>query len=554
MQKIKLENQMHRSQFDLLLRFSCGLEVNAASVIISYITGLFPGNSKLNFLPYGQSCNDLFGFSLIFSHILLFETNKCEVIKSLTPILNDAKEIALETYKQRSSSSLDGSINIQDNPMHFLLSCTLSIQQKEPHHNMLHNIIDANLRFDDETLKFVDVLSCTSLSELELNYECSNKVNFKLIYTQHSENSKPSIGIEIETYTREGHLFMLQCLKTLLKTIQTFFGKCDHTKQIAIQYLSFYGCKIIRIDKVIQILFQQASLLELRLEYNYLDQNKMAQLLSSVQNSFIEKLQVRNNIVSEAGVLIKPFLLTLHTLTLHNGHITRRTWNDMFNEIIGVTTHSIQRNAYSAAFLRSSCTRYLSLRQLDISHNNVSKSMSKLALVLQCTPNLQYLNLQHTNLDSRDIQQFSLAFGLFSEKLGKRLILCKHHLSIQTLDMSENDLSGAMERLVAVILCMPRLTNLDLAETQLSKRDLEKFRLSLINNTNVTVTTLTKSHKYSCVADLQIKVLNLSKNSLSESIDHLLHVLECMPNITNLKLESSDLNAHNETVKLRTQS
>ena len=161
--------------FEFVLRFSCGLSREAASVIISHLVYLLPPQTELCFY---QRCpdNQTLDFGLIEN--LLYEAHDCELVELLQPIFAHVGEIYLDTYISFSWSSKTGTDKIYWSALEFFLSCVLKSKGGKLCKTFFDNVTKAYMSFDETTLHFLNALACKPLQKFEVHQYTSIKYQY----------------------------------------------------------------------------------------------------------------------------------------------------------------------------------------------------------------------------------------------------------------------------------------------------------------------------------------------------------------------------------------
>ena len=462
--------------FEFVLRFSCGLSREAASVIISHLVHLFP---PVEVLSIGDRLyQDNFGLI----ENLLYDAHDCDLVMLLQPIFARVRRLNLYT----------GTVEpYRWSVAEFLISCVLESKDGELSKTLFGNVNKADLKFNEATLGFLNVLALTPLQEFTLKYKCSDSVltfglDIILVSYEHHINSVSKLKIEsdVDYHIILDKEYTASCIAPLLKSIHSLFGKWGYLESVSLQEVisirfrcSDYIPFQVHHPRFIDLVFQEITLSHFDLYGKNIGENNPARLHKAAENSRLQILKINNDMD------IEPFLPILQNLTINNkyneyhlcyGHDGEQTIERLFKMIVGHVSAGLNTKHYTAY----QCKQYMPLKKLVISRYDINDNLYLLLMSIKCMPNLQVLKLHKTGLGANDMITFRQTFTdkLFSE--------CRVYLPLIELDLSGNRLNGnkSIGNLTAALKCLPQLQYLALGYGNLNASDIEQLSLGLYNN------------------------------------------------------------------------
>ena len=192
-----------------------------------------------------------------------------------------------------------------------------------------------------------------------------------------------------------------------------------------------------------------------------------------------------------------PFTSNLHKLELDDLNLTTKSAIDIFK---------LLHQAHN-------------LHELNLSGNNLHSTVSDLAENLQYLPQLTQLSLSHVAMGDKESRLLSESFK-FVRKL-------------QVLKLSSNPLGQGITELAKHLSCVPHLTELHLSRTQMGEKEVTAVACSLQSIS-------------------KLKRLHLSSNPLGQGISELAKHLPCVPHLTRLNLEDTQMGEKEVTAVART--
>ena len=206
----------------------------------------------------------------------------------------------------------------------------------------------------------------------------------------------------------------------------------------------------------------------------------------------------------------------------------------------------------------------LNIEHLDLSHNNIGESVEKLVQAYQYMPCLRYLNLKNTRLNPSRCAVLFDAFIAAGKMLSQQDNVSsdtqvsgsgasQRGLSIELLDLSENEFGESVEKFAQAYKYMPHLKWLDLSRGQFGIF----YRLNpspLFDAYIAAGKKLSQQDEISSSSDAQANGSGASQSGLSieylalneydiddESVDKLLQSLGYMPHLTYIAVDSCGL-------------
>ena len=172
-------------------------------------------------------------------------------------------------------------------------------------------------------------------------------------------------------------------------------------------------------------------------------------------------------------------------------------------ELTELKLTEVQMREKECVVLASSLNKVNKLQKLNIAGNSLGQGIMALAEQLTYLPELVMLNLGATEMGEKEVTAVAQCLPSLSQ--------------LKMIYLSDNPLGYGIIELGEHLNCLPGLTELELAQTNMGEEEATALAL--------------------CLPSLsQLKRLNLSVNPLGHGIVQLAERLKCVPNLTELVL------------------